>query len=292
MSSPPKFTRNARKTGAGARQYLEEPCTFPAGPLKHSKPHLARSGSSAPSHTAFNEVRASSPTSSPPGYLRDTRASSLARGAQDEVHPSGPTSSPLEKSGLARLRSDTLRRGLNTSHSTSRSPSPEFREGWAADYLPAGFRVLPKSCYNYEPFDPPPPPPILPCSRAWLYSQIVSTSRPVFLSCNLVNPIHLASVIAFGQKWSVTEEVAGSMTPAMNIENMEDLGAWKGMCGVLVCGMTPYSMEKLEGIRSCVDGYERMVEDVLVELKDGDSMTVAAYVYRRSSGRKIRRPCC
>jgi hypothetical protein len=271
MSSLPKSLQNARKAYAGGSQYVVEAPKITASPPRYSKSHLARSGSSSPSHTAHYELRASSSTPSP------------VQEPQDGMSVSGPPSSPPEKSELARLRSDTLGNGLNASISRSQSPGPW--EGWAADYLPAGFKVLPKSCYNYEPFEPPPPPPVVPCSRAWLYSQIVSTSRPVFLSCNLTNPIHLASAIAFGQKWSVTEEVAGNMTPAMSVEYMDDFDAWKGVFGVLVCGLTPHAMDLLEAVRGREDGYERIVEDVAVKVEDSDAMTVAAYVYRKSPSR-------
>ncbi|KAF3053860.1 hypothetical protein E8E11_011274 [Didymella keratinophila] len=255
MFSLPESIQNARKAYVGRSQYSTKTPKVPASPPKYTKSHLARPHSSSP-----------------------------VSDAQNELNTSGPPSSPPEKSELARLRSDTLGKGLTATSPTSESPPPKPREGWAGDYLPAGFKVLPKSCYNYEPFQPPPPPPVLPCSRAWLYSQIVSTSRLVFLSCHLTNPIHLASVIAFGQKWSVTEEIASIMTPAMNIEWLEDLGAWKGMYGVLVCRLTPHAIDLLEAVRHIEDGYERTVEDVAVQVED-DAMTVAAYVYQKSPGR-------
>lgn len=258
MSSLPKSIQAARKAYAGGGQDLEEAPKVAASPPKYSKSHLARSRSSSPLEESPGELNASSLPPSPSGLQ----------------HP--------------RFRSDSVQNELTASSPPSKSQSPEPIkypvEVESAEYLPPGFKILPKSCYNYQPFEPPPPPPVLPCSRAWLYSQIVSTSRPVFLSCNLTNPIHLASVIAFGQKWSVTKTVAGNMTPAVRIEWMEDLQAWKGVFGVLICGLSPHSMELLEAARGRKDGYERTVEDVAVEADDGGEVQLAAYVYRKSAG--------
>jgi len=74
------------------------------------------------------------------------------------------------------------------------------------------------------------------------------------------------------------------MTPTMNLEWMEDVGAWEGVFGMLVCGLSPHAMDLLEAIRGREDGYERTVEDVAVQVEDG-AMTVTAYVYRKSSSR-------
>jgi hypothetical protein len=63
------------------------------------------------------------------------------------------------------------------------------------------------------------------------------------------------------------------------------LSAWKVVFGVLVCGLTPHAMDLLEAVRGREDGYERIVEDVAVKVKDSDAMTVAAYVYRKSPSR-------
>lgn len=70
------------------------------------------------------------------------------------------------------------------------------------------------------------------------------------------------------------------MTPAMNIEWMEDLSAWKVVFGVLVCGLTPHTVNLLVAAMSRENGYERIVEDVAVQVEDG-AMMVAAYVYRK-----------
>lgn len=149
MSSLPKSVQDARKAYAGGTQQYKAsgpPSTSP----QYSKAHLFR-----------------------------TRPSSPVAGAVNELNASSPPSSPLEKSELARARSDTPGSDLKASSSPQ---SPEPQEGWAADYLPSGFKILSISCYNYEPFEPPPLPPVLPCLRAGLYSQIVTTSRPAFLS--------------------------------------------------------------------------------------------------------------
>jgi hypothetical protein len=187
MSSLPKSIEAACKAYAGDSQHPWEASSVTPSPPKYSDAHLARSRSSSP-----------------------------------ELNASSPPSSPQEESQLDCPRSDSLGKSLNTSSSPSGTECLEPGEVWAADYLPPGWKVLPKCCYNYELFEPPPPPPVLPCSRAWLYSQIVSTSRSVFLSCNLTNPIHLASIIGFGGKWSFMEEVADHMVPAGYYEYVEE----------------------------------------------------------------------
>lgn len=74
------------------------------------------------------------------------------------------------------------------------------------------------------------------------------------------------------------------MTPAVNWEFDEDLRAWKRVEGMLVNGLEPKLMEELEG---CLKSkyrtkYERRVEEVAVELDDGDVVDVAAYVYQKA----------
>lgn len=238
---------------------------------KYSKSHIARSRSSSPAEVAQDQLSTSSHTRSPPRVSE----SHLERRSQSVSDKESTTSSPASS--------------LPDSHLSEKGSTASSGGVAYANYLPAGFEVLPACCYNYQPYIPPSPPAVLPWPRKQLYHQIVNSCPPVFLSCNLTNPVHLADIIAYRCVWSCIEEIAKNMTPALNYEfvETENLGAWKRVDGVLVGGLLPEAREKLEARMKRIYGerYERRVEEVMVEVKDGEDgevVDVAAYVYREA----------
>ena len=136
--------------------------------------------------------------------------------------------------------------------------------------------VLPACAYNYQPYIPSPPPAVVPWTRRTLYQQVMSTSAPVFLSCNLTNPVHLASILAHGCSEEVVEQVAEMMTPAT-------LKASGVVNGVIVGGMVWEAEELLDECfrRRLGEEYNKRMVEVNVTVEDGGVVSVCAYVYSR-----------
>lgn len=176
-------------------------------------------------------------------------------------HPSSPSSSPP----CPPLRKPPLQLQLQTPNNNDPNPP-----------------ILPKSAYNYQPFSPASPPPLSTWPRAKLFSQLTSPAPLVYLTCNLTNPVHLASILAHGCGWDVVEQVAGEMTAARGLESEDGDGEGKeeGEEGVLLGGLVEEAMERLEGVferRGCV----RRIVRVRVVVADGGEVVVSAYAYRR-----------
>jgi hypothetical protein len=113
--------------------------------------------------------------------------------------------------------------------------------------------------------------------RRQFYHLVVAPVPPVFLSCNLTNPVHLASIVAFGCDPKVVQIIADNMMPATR-KRPDCLQA-----GVLVNGMYGEVLERLEDVfRGRFGGkYERKLEDVDIKTEDGCISIMPAYIYGR-----------
>lgn len=111
----------------------------------------------------------------------------------------------------------------------------------------------------------------------------MSTAPLIFLSCNLTNPIHLASILAHGCSKEVVDQIAEMMTPAV-LTASADTSSKGEVGGVLVGGLAWAAQKLLDTVmrRRYGKQYESRVEEVEVAVEGGGSVIVPAYVYRRA----------
>jgi hypothetical protein len=155
-----------------------------SSPPKYSKSHLARSRSPSSSEAAYNELTSFRP---PPELRHSKSQRSRSEAVKAKADCTGAL--PARQPRARRSKKHTLSASQSRSHALT-----------ADEITHNNTPVLPASAYNYQPYHPAPSPAIVPWTRRDLYRQVINTAPPIFLSCNLTNPIHLASILAHGSR--------------------------------------------------------------------------------------------
>ncbi|KAF2632918.1 hypothetical protein BU25DRAFT_85663 [Macroventuria anomochaeta] len=241
----PSSIKTYRAAYAEGSQHPVRAFSPSSSPHKYSQSHFARSRSSSPTEVAHSELNASSRLPNPRRFSKSQKARIAGSKKEPEC--------------IEALQGEAL----------------EYHE--CLQTLPT-LPTLPRSAHNYQPYAPPAPPPILPWTRHNLYQQIINIAPAVFLSCNLTNPVHLASILAHGCEWDVVESVAQGMTPAVLSTSGSKVE------GLLVGGLLPEAFELLEAMfrRRYGEKCERAVEEIDVRAEDGSVVMVPAYVFRKA----------